>query len=192
LDEDPNYVYGDTSMFGTIRGSVGYDPIDGIGCGSHESVATHYHVHVTVYVNEHQYAIAAGTGIYEPTVLYPPNFVYDSYPAQANSCFYGIHVHALMGMIHIEMPAANAVGTLGEFFDIAGIQLAQTGLGSVSGPTRWFDTDETSGAAGSHPVTEMTATDPHLVPLLDHHEYTIEVGPAWRAIPNFTFSPDFH
>jgi hypothetical protein len=190
LDEYPSIVYGDTTLFGKIRGAASDAPVDGVGCGAHEATATHYHVHVTLYDNQHQYAMPAGTGIYEPSVLYPPYFMYNTASLPA-SCFYGIHVHALMGMVHVEMPGANAFGTLGEFFDIAGLPLTSGGVGPLTGATRWFDTDETTGAPGSHPVTEMSGTDPHLVKLIDHHEYTVEIGPQWVPIPNYTFSPNF-
>jgi hypothetical protein len=198
LDENPSTVYGSTAEFGTIKGAAGFAAIDGIGCGGMETLTTHYHVHLTIYDNGSHIALPAGTGIYQPvpyqpTLQYGPYFVWDSYPQNPHSCFYAIHMHALMGMVHIEYPAPNFIGTLGEFFDIAGLPLTVNGVGSaLQGTTRWFDTDETTGAAGSHPVTELTATDPHFVPLLDHHEYTVEIGPAWDETPNFTFSPNYH
>ncbi len=187
LHEDPNTVVGDTSAFGAIVGASGTAPIDGLACLPVMQNTTHYHVHFSLFVNGHQYAVPAGTGIYEPSVYTPAYLVFASSTA-ANACYYEIHVHALEGMIHIEDHAAGAVMTLGEFLDIWGQRLSTTGFGPFGGATRWFDTDEAGGTPGTHPVTEQTGTDPHLISLIDHHEYTVEVGPTYVQIPNFTWS----
>jgi len=186
LNENPSVIIGDTSAFGTIVGAPGNATIDGQPCPAGATV-THYHVHLSLFVNAHQDAIPAGTGIFNPVVVEAPYFV----EAGSNGCVYPIHVHALMGMIHIESAQANAVLTLGDFLDIWGQALGTNGFGPFAGATRWFDTDETTGAAGSHPVTELTGTDPHASNLIDHHEYTIEVGPTYVSIPNVTWSPDY-
>jgi len=186
LDENPEIVVGDTSAFGTIVGAPGNATVDGLSCLSAMQGATHYHVHFSLFVNGHQYAIPAGTGIYEPGVYEPQYLVMAS--AASNACYYEIHTHALEGMIHIEDHLAGTVLTLGELLDIWGQQLSVSGFGPFSGATRWFDTDETGGAAGTHTVTEQTGTDPHLISMIDHHEYTVEVGPAYVNIPNFTWS----
>jgi len=185
LDETPSTILGDTSPLGTIVGAPGTATIDGQTCPAGATINAHYHVHLTLFVNGHQDAIPAGTGIHNPVVTFPPYFV----EAASNGCAYPVHVHALMGMLHIESAQANAVLTLGDFLDIWGQQIGVTGFGPFSGATRWFDSDETTGAAGSHPVTELTGTDPHSINLVDHHEYTIEVGPAYVPIPNYTWSP---
>jgi hypothetical protein len=187
LDEAPSTVIGDTSAFGYIVGAPGTATIDGQPCPAGATINTHYHVHLSLFVNGHQDAIPAGTGIHNPVVTYPPYFV----EAASNGCAYPVHVHALMGMVHVESAQTNAVLTLGDFLDIWGQQLGVTGFGPFSGTTRWFETDETTGTAGSHPVTELTGTDPHAINLIDHHEYTIEVGPAWVPIENFTWDPDY-
>jgi hypothetical protein len=187
LDENPGAIVGDTSAFGTIVGAPGTVTIDGQTCPAGATINTHYHVHLSLFVNGHQDAIPAGTGIYLPTVAYAPYFVEPG----SNGCTYPLHVHALMGMVHIESAQFNVVLTLGEFLDIWGQQLATTGFGPFTGATRWFDTDETGGNAGSHPVTELTGTDPHAINLVDHHEYTIEVGPTYVSIPNFTWSSSY-
>ena len=185
LDETPSTVIGDTSAFGTIVGAPGTATIDGQTCPAGATINTHYHVHLSLFVNGHQDAIPAGTGIYQPVVTFGPYFV----EAGPNGCAYPVHVHALLGMLHIESAQANAVLSLGDFLDIWGKSLSVNGFGPFSAGTRWFDTDETGGAAGSHPVTELTGTDPHAIDLVDHHEYTIEVGPTYVPIPNYTWSP---
>jgi hypothetical protein len=186
LDEDPSLVVGDTSAFGTIVGATGTATIDGLACGGN-TVLTHYHVHMDIFVNGHQYAIPAGTGIFHPTVVEAPYFV----EASSSGCTYPNHVHALMGMIHIESPLANAVLTVGDFLDVWNQKLSTGGFGSYTGTTRWFDTDETTGNAGTHPVTELTGSDPHTVNMTDHHDYTIEVGPTWVDTPNYTWSSSY-
>jgi len=147
--------------------------------------ATHYHVHFSLFVNGHRYALPAGTGIYEPGVYVPQYLVMAT--GGPDGCYYSIHVHALEGMVHIEDDTPNVVRTLGQFLDIWGQQLSTAGFGKFMGMTRWFDTDLTTGAPGSHPVVEQTGTDPHLIPMLDHHEYTVEIGPTWVNTPNYTF-----
>ena len=185
LDDGANEYVGDAAGFGTIVGASGSAPVDGLACAASMGGATHYHVHVSVFVNGHQYAVPAGIGIYEPAVYQAPYLVMTS--GSPGACYYAIHTHALEGMVHVEDFSPNVVRTLGEFLDIWGQQLSLSGFGPYAGATRWFDTDLTTGAPGSHPVTELTGTDPHLVTMIDHHEYTIEVGPNYVDTPNFRF-----
>jgi hypothetical protein len=185
VNEQPSAVVGDPSGFGTIVGSKGSATIDGYDCEGGMGSATHYHVHFSLFVNGHQYAIPAGTGIYEPGVYVAPYFVMSS--NQPGSCYYAIHMHALEGTVHIEGASPGMVATLGQFLDIWGQQLSLSGFGPFSGPTRWFDTDESTGTPGSYHVTEQTGTDPHMIPMLDHHEYTVEIGPTYVNIPNYWF-----
>lgn len=185
LDENPKTVYGDTSQFGTITGALGNSSVSGEICAATGTVRSHYHAHFSLYVNGHQYAVPAGTGIYKPRVYVAPYFVLAS--SAPGSCYYETHVHALEGVVHVEMLVTGGSRTLGQFLDVWGQALSLGGFGPFAGPTRWFDTDEKNGTVGTHVVTERTGQDPHFVTLLDHHEYTVEVGPSWVAIPNYTF-----
>jgi len=187
LSENPAYVYGDPSAFGTIAGATTTAPIDGLVCAASGAVLTHYHAHFSLYVNAHLYALPAGTGINDPYVYYTPYFVMANTAQSSSACYYEIHTHAPGGVIHVELGEANATATVGQFLDIWGKSLSTAGFAQFSGTTRWFDTDESTGSAGAHPVTELTGEDPHLVQLRDHHEYTVEVGPTYVNIPNFNF-----
>ncbi|MFN2461967.1 MAG: hypothetical protein ABR591_15020, partial [Candidatus Velthaea sp.] len=57
---------------------------------------------------------------------------------------------------------------------------------NFSGQTRVFSTPQEGTAAGSHVVTEISAILSSAV-IQPNTEYTIEIGPPFVAIPNYTF-----
>src|SRR5712692_3429388 len=77
-----------------------YPATDHVPCQNAEQGGTHFHVHVTIYVNGKRTLIPAHVGI-----------------APDGSCLYWLHTHDDSGVIHIEIPGGVAV-SFGNFLDI--------------------------------------------------------------------------
>jgi hypothetical protein len=73
-------------------------PIDGIRCEAMEHSIFHIHSYLSIFINDHNYAVPALIGI-------------------TNNCFYWLHTHDTTGIIHIELPIKREFN-LGELFDI--------------------------------------------------------------------------
>jgi len=100
-----NYVHPSVNVVPTVVPTFvnpNYPPVDGISCDTLEQSASHYHAHLSVYVNGQHVALAAQIGI-----------------APDGSCFYWLHTHTNDGIIHIEAPPQHTF-TLGNFLDIWG------------------------------------------------------------------------
>lgn len=168
-------------------------PIDGIPCtGALPTLAQHFHDHLTLYVNGIQYAIPVAIGIYHPAKLNgtsanPLVGFYNIDPNDATACHYDIHVHAADGVFHVETASATQTFYLKNFLDIWGVSMSTTGFWKISGPTRWFETDESVGGPGSYKVREITGIDPATIVLTKHLEFTVEIGTPLVAIPNYLF-----
>ena len=79
-----------------------------------EGTALHIHVHLDIWVNGKVITVPAAIGIPPSGGITP------------------IHTHDDTGIIHIESPDAHATYTLGQLFDIWGVKLTNTSLGSYS------------------------------------------------------------
>ena len=88
---------------GHTPANAAYPPTDSIACDGLEQTASHYHAHVTIYINGNRAPTPATIGI--------------APPADNPSCFYWLHTHTSDGVIHIEAPSGRSF-TLGNFFDI--------------------------------------------------------------------------
>ena len=78
---------------------------------SAEGTALHTHQHLDIFVHGEPITVPAGIGINERAGFISP-----------------IHTHDATGIIHIESPIIQAF-TLGQLFDIWGVQLTQNSLG---------------------------------------------------------------
>jgi hypothetical protein len=73
--------------------------IDGIECNAAEQLLFHIHAHLDIIINGQYFLVPAQIGIIP------------------DKCFYWLHTHDIIGIIHIESPV-NRDFTLGQFFDI--------------------------------------------------------------------------
>ncbi len=78
---------------------------------SQEGTALHIHQHLDITINKETVVIPAGIGINETARFISP-----------------IHVHDTTGIVHVESPTIQTF-TLGQFFDIWGVQLTPTCIG---------------------------------------------------------------
>jgi hypothetical protein len=145
--------------------------VDGVQCNAGEKTVSHVHTHLTIFVNGQARVIPYGIGI--------PGFqaeqVNPSPPAGAGpfvvtgTCFYWLHVHAYDGIIHIESPSKTQGFTLGQAFDIWGVPLSSTQVGSATGKVTVFFT-----SPGKSP--QLYTGDPRNLPLGDHYQIQLVVG----------------
>jgi hypothetical protein len=144
---------------------------DGINCEPLESLAYHIHVHLTIYVNGVVRLIPYGIGIAPPrSVASTP----DGGFVTNGSCFAWLHTHANDGVIHIESPKQKTY-TLGDFFDIWGLQLQP----SILGPVRGHITAFYNGS--------LYKGNPRDLPLNKHAQIQLDVGKPLIAPQKITF-----
>lgn len=139
-------------------------PVDSIQCQANEQVATHYHAHLSMYVNG------------SPTLL-PANIGID------NDCLYWMHTHDTSGVIHIEAPKDQSKHkfTLGNFFDVWGKKLDRKHLG-----------DATVGPGQQMVITvdgKPYGGDPRNIVLGAHTQVVIEITPPQVTPTPYTFAP---
>ncbi len=134
------------SMFGGL-------PIDGIQCNQSEGAVEHIHTHVQLFEHGHAVTIPANVGI-----------------PLGGTCLYWIHTHAADGIVHIESPVKRAF-TLGQFFDIWGMDLSATKAASLVAPRGRRLTITVNGA--------IWKGNPNAIPLRDHEEIVIQNGPPF-------------
>jgi hypothetical protein len=129
-------------------------PIDGIRCDQSEGAVEHIHAQLQLYDKGHAVKIPANIGI-----------------AQSAGCLYWIHTHTDDGYIHIESPVSRAF-TLGEFFDLWGLDLSWKHAGTMQAP---------SGKTLSIWVNgkKWTGKDPRSIILADHESIVIQNGPPF-------------
>lgn len=137
-------------------------PVDNISCQSNEQVATHYHAHLTMYVNGAPATLPANTGI-------------------ETDCLYWMHTHDTSGVIHIEAPKDQARHkfTLGNFFDIWGKKLDRHHLG-----------DATVGPGQQMVITvdgKPYGGDPRSIVLAAHTQVVIVITPPQESPTPYTF-----
>jgi hypothetical protein len=128
-------------------------PIDGISCDSMEGAVEHIHSHIALVDRGRTVDVPAGIGI--------PN----SY-----GCLYWVHTHTPDGFIHIEAPVKRAF-TLGQFFDIWGMNLSTTQAAGVR-------------ASRGHRLAIWVngtryAGDPNKIGLKNHETSVIQNGPPF-------------
>lgn len=123
---------------------------------------TAYHIHAHLSVLDH------GKGVPIPEDVGRPLF---------QGCFYWLHTHTPDGIIHVESPVVHTF-TLGDFFAIWGEpltphQAAEAKLRRGEKMTVWVDGHRFAG-------------DPRKIPLTEHLDVTVEVGPPANKPAPFT------
>lgn len=93
-------------------------------------VVTHYHVHLTLFVNGREVAVPSQIGI-SPSALSP------------------LHTHDDSGVLHIEADTPNFHGTLQQFFDVWGVYLSPQCLGGYCSDVKMWVNGKPSTAFGS-------------------------------------------
>jgi hypothetical protein len=136
-------------------------PVHGIRCDPAEGTAFHIHQHLAIYDRGKPVGIPSDVG---RPLLTP--------------CFYWLHTHTPDGIIHVESPTFRSF-TLGDFFDVWGEPLSKTRVSSAS---------VVPGKSSMRIwVDGMPWHDsPRTIPLVQHADITIEVGPPWRPPDHFT------
>lgn len=183
LTDDPNKALGDPTTINTPFPNTGRSSntaVDGINCGTPGS-AQHFHGHISVFDNGKQVVVPAGIGMFQPGVAAGTYFEEPG----PTGCAYDVHTHSDEAVIHVESASAAQAYNLQQFFDLWGQPLTANGFGPFTGTTRVFVTDESSGAAGSYTVTEVTGQNLANIALSRHFEYTVEVGPTFVPVPNY-------
>lgn len=134
--------------------------IDGIQCSA-ETVTYHVHTHLTI--------LDRGTPLVVPQEIgYVPG----------KNCLYWFHTHNASGAIHIEAPSPFGAN-LGKFFDVWGEPLSKTRASFAAtgkGRTMIIYVNQ-----------KLYSGDPRTLPLANHTNVTIEVGPPFKPPVKFNF-----
>lgn len=130
------------------------ETVKGIRCDQMEGSAFHIHAHLAIY--DHGRAVPIPEDIGRPLF---------------SGCFYWLHTHTPDGIIHVESPVVRTF-TLGQFFAIWGeplsrMRAADARLRHGERMTVWLNGSRYGG-------------DPNAIPLAEHTDITIEVGPPAR------------
>ncbi len=149
----------------TLLNSATGQAVDGVQCQAGEQTVVHVHTHLTIFVNGKARVIPYGIGVpgFQTASTSTGPFV------QTGSCFYWLHVHADDGIVHIESPSTSQTFTLGQFFQLWGIPLSKTQVGSATGPVTVFFTSPGKKSA-------LFTGDPNDIPLGDHYQIQLVVG----------------
>ena len=145
--------------------------VGAVQCNAGEKTVSHVHTHLTIFVNGHARQIPYGIGIpgFQAYQIDPGSPAGPGPFVETGTCFYWLHVHSNDGIIHIESPSTTQGFTLGEFFDIWGIPLSSTQVGSATGKVTVFFT-----SPGKSP--QLYTGDPRDLPLGDHYQIQLVVG----------------
>ncbi len=140
----------------------GGSPIDGIRCDTMEGAVEHIHAHVLIANHGHPVQIPAYVGI-----------------PQGGNCLYWLHTHTDDGFVHIESPVKRPF-TLGQFFDIWGMDLSRSKAAGVQAPRGRHLTITVNGV----PYTG----NPNMIVLRDHESIVIQNGPPLVKSPTLDWS----
>jgi hypothetical protein len=98
--------------------------VNGVRCDSSEQTVCHSHAHLAVFVSGQRQTIPYGIGI--------PGGTASQGSASSGSCFYWLHTHDQVGVLHIESPVRKLY-TLGDCFAIWGQPVTAGQVGPVKG-----------------------------------------------------------
>ena len=137
-----------------------------------QGAATHYHAHLTLYVNGKQVLVPAYIGL-------------PAAGGMKSTVTSEIHTHGpetdgnKTGIIHLESPSANFRGTLQQFFDVWGVRATDQCIGGYCGGVRtWINGKPVSNGLN--------------VKLQEHDAVTMVVGkepPNFKPATHYTFNP---
>lgn len=130
--------------------------IDGIHCDTMEGAVEHIHSHIALVDRGRPVNVPANIGI-----------------PDGAGCLYWVHTHTADGFIHIESPVKRPF-TLGQFFDIWGMDLSRSKAASVQAPrgrklSVWVNGQAYTG-------------DPNAIVLRDHEAIVIQNGPPFAKL----------
>jgi hypothetical protein len=145
--------------------------VGGVQCNAGEKTVSHVHTHLTIFVNGQARQIPYGIGIpgFQAYQINPGSPAGPGPFVETGTCFYWLHVHSNDGIIHIESPSKTQGFTLGQFFDIWGVPLSSTQVGSATGKVTVF-----FSSPGKSP--KLYTGDPRSLPLGDHYQIQLVVG----------------
>jgi hypothetical protein len=136
-------------------------PIDGIRCDSMEGAVEHIHAHIALIDRGRAVSVPAAIGIPSGT-----------------GCLYWVHTHTPDGFIHIESPVRRSF-TLGQFFDIWGMDLSPTRAASMSVPRGRRLSIWVNGA--------RYGGDPAKIVLKNRETIVIQNGPPFGKVPKLNW-----
>lgn len=122
---------------------------------SAEGTALHIHQHLDIIINGKAVALPNGIGINQSAGFISP-----------------IHVHDDTGVIHVESPVIETF-TLGQFFDIWGVQFTEQSIGGYS--------VDANNSLKVFVNGKLYQSDPRLLSLTAHQEIVIVYGTTQEA-----------
>jgi len=134
----------------TSTGGTGAD-VDGLVCASGMAETYHVHAHLAIVSDGQWLALPANVGI-------------------VSQCNYEMHTHDSTGIIHIETPNMKTF-TLGQFFDIWGMNLSTTQAAGLQARRGHRLSVWVNGAP--------YAGDPNKIVLKNHETIVIQNGPPF-------------
>jgi hypothetical protein len=155
----------------TLINAANGQTVAGVQCNTNEKTVSHVHTHLTIFVNGQARVIPYGIGIpgFQAQETNPPAPAGPGPFVVTGTCFYWLHAHANDGIIHVESPSKTEGFTLGQFFDIWGVPLSSTQVGSATGKVTVFFT-----SPGKSPM--LYTGNPRDLPLGDHYQIQLVVG----------------
>lgn len=167
---------GDTSSGG--QGQT----VDGMPCASTMPNTYHVHSFAGIIINGRQLALPDGIGMKNPgadgTYAGAPNWT------EYASCYYYIHTHDASGVFHVESPQSVApstsIYTLGNAFDVWGMKLSSTQIGSYTGTVRAYVAQvplHTPQIVTSYYT--LYSGNPASIPIKSHTTTWLEIGPYY-------------
>jgi len=179
-------------------------PVDStIKCNRNSAI---YHVHffIGIIVNGQHLALPDGTGMHEPGndfTLEPQGF---KNWTETSGCYYYLHTHDASGVVHVESPANIAksqwetatVYTVGNYFDVWGMTLSTTRIGTHSGAVTAYVAQPRvlKTKTVSNTTLVRYASNPRTIPIHSHTVVWLEIGsPAIppSSLSNITFYEEY-
>jgi hypothetical protein len=164
LVDDSTYGRVEFADGNTVDGGQG-EEISGISCVS--TIVAHYHAHLSLFVEGERIAIPRAVGVTQPLVS-SRGIVYDG------DCFYWMHTHDATGLVHIEPPVIED-RTLGEFFDVWGMELSEDNVAGFEGELSIFVNGE------------RYEGDPREIVLKSQMHVSLQVGRPLSPPPLYNF-----
>jgi hypothetical protein len=138
-------------------------PIDGIRCDTMEGAAQHIHAQLQLFDHGRIVKVPAQIGI-----------------PKIGTCLYWLHTHTADGIIHVESPVKHRSFTLGQFFDVWGMDLNRSQADGLRAP------------AGSELEIwvngKLFQGDPRSIVLHDRQEIVMQVGPPYGKPAKYDWS----
>lgn len=162
-----------------------------VTCSAGISMTYHIHVHLSILSGSSQAYVPQAIGLPNPGTTYGtfPNTYTD-----VGACAYDLHTHDYSGIIHVESASQPAQPfTLGQFFAVWGQTLSTTNVGPLTGDVHVYRTQTAPDARAIAQPTLIPVewlSSFAAVPLVDHEEITIVIGPSQLPLPRYTWPQD--